>query len=1190
MFDFPKSLRSLLVAVALVGGVLTISLAPPAAIAQADLGTINGVITDASGAVIAKASVTITNTETGAVRVGVTNSKGEYAVTQLNAGEYTVAVTAAGFASAAKSLRVSVGSANEISLKLGVAGGQTVVEVSADDTTSVHLDNPEVSTTITPEEIQSLPLADRDAYGLVSLSGNVSSDPTAAMRGVGFNIAGGRSSSVDILLDGAENTDLYGVGIGQTTPLDAVQEMSVVTASEGAELGRASSGAVNVSTKSGTNSLHGDVYEYNRISTFGSDGFNNNALYAAGDIDNPKSRYVHNQFGYFVGGPIKHDKLFFSSATEWTRIRSAAIVAAEVALPGLISQSADNMQAFFSQYGNLAQKVNGNTLTGGQILGTAANAYSDAVVGAWTHDIINIAAAQAGLSGAAIYGKDDCSSADIAMTPICSGGPLFGTAYYSNPGDSGGGTPQNTWNNFNRIDWTFSQKTSLYGRYSQLSSDSFPGTNNTSPYAGYNTGSTQKNYNLLISLTHSFTNSLASNTKLLATRFNNSQPLGTVPVSPTLYVNGSSDISVGGGEVYFPGYSATAPGNAIPFGGPQNFIQVGDDVTWTKGKHNIKFGGEFLNIKDNRVFGAYEEAVDGLNQSGSTGALSNFISGNLGLVEVALNPNGVYPCVRDVNTGAYNVTPSCEISLPATQPNFSRSNRYQDAALYVADAYRVTSRLTLNAGLRWEVYGPQHSQRPGLDANFFFGAGDNEYEAIRNGEIKTRETAPDGRLWNLNLNQFGPRIGLAFDPFGNGKTSIRAGYGISYERNFNNVTFNVIQNPPNYAVVLFTGGTAISTNNLGIYGTGTGQVPLPNTTLRAVDPKIRPAYAENWSATVEHQLDPGTLITVGYIGSRGVHNYSIANLNRVFSGGNYLGDANFSNRLNLQYSNINFRGADGDSYYEAVNLGIRSNNLRHTGLGVQANYTYGHSIDNTSSTFTDGGSNDDNLGYLDPFNKALDRGNSDFDQRHRVTAALWWKLPFFEHSGELLKATLGGFNAATTFSAVTGNPYTLFDCGFAYTQCPRVSFIGGKKPAGMSNLQDISAQFGPNTYSYQNLLPYQDAEGNFNYNEQVNPNSGTSDTPLPGGASLASGGFVPGMTGRNAFSGPGSWNENFIMSKEVKVHERYGLKLSATFINVFNHANTGLNLGGTNDVSYLPYVLAFKSGNRNTELEAKFTF
>lgn len=1184
-----KFLASLVCAFALSAGLIMVNSVAPIALAQADLGAISGTVTDASGAVIANASITITNKATGAQRVTTSNAKGEYSITQINPGDYTISVTSSGFGTTTQDFTLTVGSQRAINLQLAIAGAQTVVSISADDTTTPNSENAEVSTVITNQQIQSLPLADRNPYSLVSLSGNVSTlIDNNGNRGVGFNIAGGRSASVDILLDGAENTDAYTVAVGQTVPQDATQEFSVVTSGEGAELGRSSSGAVNVSTKSGTNQFHGDVYDYNRISTFASDGFNNNALYSAGYLANPKSRYTHNQFGYYAGGPIVHDKLFFSSATEWTRIRSDATIVAEVPTPQLIGMSSANMQAFFTQYGTLANPINGRTYTG-------ADLEAEGVFG----DVATIAQ----------------SNPSILTTP------LFGTVTYETPGDSGGGTPVNQWINFDRIDWTLTPKTSLYGRYIQQSTVNPAGTNNTSPYAGYNTGITQYNHDLMVSVTHAFTANFAENTKILLTRFNNQQPLGNVPVSPTLYVNPEGSITVGSGSVYFPGYLPTSPGAAIPFGGPQNFIQVGEDLTLTHGKHNIKFGGSFLYIKDNRVFGAYENAIDALVTNGNNGALTNFLNGSLDEVEVALNPNGAYPCPLDLSTGALNETSACEIQTPATSPNFSRSNRYDDSSLYVQDTWHATPRLSLTAGLRWEVYGPQHSQRAAYDSNFFLASGSNEFDDIRNGIVQTRQTAPNGRLWNLNLKQFGPRFGFAYDLSGNGKTVIRGGYSISYERNFNNVTYNVIQNPPNYGVVAListTNPTPISTNNLGAFGTAIGPQPLPPVTLRAVDPNIKPAYAHNWNLTLEHQLGTDTLISIGYIGTRGIHNYSISNFNRSFAGINYLGDAPTTatgfeqNRLNPQYSSINWRGADGDSYYEAINLGVRSNNLHKTGLAVTANYTFGHSLDNTSSTFSDGSNTAGGgtvLGYLDPFNHGLDLGNSDFDIRHRISASLSYNLPFFEHSSNgALKTVLGGFVASTIFNAQTGNPYSVYDCYFGYTECVRASFVG-QRPGKNNTLRDISSQYGPNTYSYQDFPAYFNADGSNNlsaYNEFVNPTinaywdelegapAGTpiccSDTPIPGGSSLASGGFVTNMDRRNSYYGPGYWDEDFRVAKSFKVHERYGINLSATFINIFNHANTYINGGFDDDVSEVPGVLAYKNGNRNTELEARFVF
>jgi hypothetical protein len=1189
-------LKAVLLGVLTSTGVATLLVAPPASRAQADLGSISGVVTDASGAVVPRATVTVTNTATGAVRVSVTNEKGEYQVAQLNPATYRVDITADGFATATQTVSVTVGSQNSVSAKLAVSGGKTEVVVAADDFAGVQLEKAEVSAVIETEQIQSLPTADRNPYSLVAYSGNLSADPTATSRGVGFNISGSRNTSVDILLDGAENTDLYAVGIGQNVPLDATAEIRIVTSNSGAEYGRGS-GAVNVSTKSGTNQFHGSAYEYNRISTFASDGYNNNYLHALYG-SNAKPRYVHNQFGYSVGGPVLRDKLFFFSSTEWQRIRSAANVVAVVPTTDLIGMANSNTQDFFNTYGKLATPINGQTYTGAAIQAS----------GLWKSDINKIAESQLGITSPADNPISDCTDARIAGAPICTAA-LFGQSIYSVPADSGGGTPQNQWISFNRADWTINQSMSMFVRYIQQSTIDFAGSVNNSPYAGYNTGQTQYNHNLEISLSKSFSPTLASATKLLGSRLNNSQPLSTAPVGPTLYVNSSSAITLAGSDINFPGYSQTSPGNALPFGGPQNFIEVGEDLSWARGKHQITFGGNFLFIKDNRTFGAYEEAVDALVQSGSKGALSNFISGGIGFLNVAIDPKCAYPCVLDASGHAI-VTSACQIQLPAVSPNFSRSNRYQDGAAYVNDSYKVSPRLNLNAGLRWEIYGPQHSQRAGYDSNFFFGSGDNIFEQIRNGGLKTRETAPNGRLWNLNLKQFAPKIGFAYDPQGNGKTSIRGGFGLSYERNFNNVTFNVIQNPPNYAVVAFTaadnGGDniPISTNNFSTFGTSNGLKALPPVTLRAVDPGIKPAYSENWSLSVERQVASGTTASVSYVGTRGIHNYSIANINRSYSGGNYLGDARLSARTNLQYSSINFRGADGDSYYDGLTTEIRSSNFRNTGLTVRGDYTWSHSTDNTSSTFTDGASNNDNLGYLDPFNHALDHGSSDFDQRHRVAAAIVWAVPFAQHMNGFARTLANNWTVSTTFTAQTGTPFTVFDCNGAVTVCPRAAFINAVPRKRTRDMVDLSSNpaYGANTFSYMTLPDLYDANGNLiNYNELSNPNAGgSSDTPICANLYHIGCQFAQNMSGRNSFSGPGSWNENLGVVKDLKIfHERLDLQLKGEFINVFNHANTLLNLGGTNDVSSYTDILAYKGGingsssvpaNRNTQLSVHIAF
>jgi outer membrane receptor protein involved in Fe transport len=279
------------------------------------------------------------------------------------------------------------------------------------------------------------------------------------------------------------------------------------------------------------------------------------------------------------------------------------------------------------------------------------------------------------------------------------------------PSDAGAGVPQNTYMTVARIDYNLSDKTTLFGRYALYSENDFPGSVDFSPYAGYDTGQKSYNNNLMLNLTHVFTPNFVSQTKLVYNRLNNLQPLGTNPVGPTLYYGASGVPSIGSSALIGPGYSEYTPGNAIPFGGPQNLYQIYQDISWTKGKHQFRFGGQYIQTRDNRTFGAYEEAVEALNQAGDYAtSVDNLVAGQLGLFESAIDPQGKYPCVR------YQApTPGCEVTTPVSSPSFSRNNRYNDGAWYVQDSWKLSPRLTLNLGVRWEYDGLQHNANPTLD-------------------------------------------------------------------------------------------------------------------------------------------------------------------------------------------------------------------------------------------------------------------------------------------------------------------------------------------------------------------------------------------------------------------------------------------------------------------------------------------
>ena len=1091
--------------------------------AQTETGRVSGLVTDTSGGVLPGASVTLKNIGTGTARDTVTDTNGAYLFANVPPTTYELTVTLQGFRSWAAKIVVPVGAAANVNAQLEVGGLTEVVTVTA-GSEMVNTLTAEVATTITESQIRELPTITRNVYDLVAVAGNVTPDDQSN-RGTGFAMNGMRSASTNVLLDGSANNDEFDATVGQEVPLDSVQEFSVITNNFSAQYGRATGGIVNVATKSGTNAFHGTAYDFLRNDSLATNTVDNRA----NDIE--KGEFTRHQAGFSVGGPVKRDKMHFFSNLEYIGVRSADTEISWVPTSQLLAASAPATQAFFNTYG----RVTGNTSQ------TLTRAQVAAIVG----------------SGAGAFNN---LPADM---------PVFARIEKSLPIDAGGGDPQDNYQWINRVDYSLSNNTQIYVRYAYQNQVAEPGTNASSPYDGYDTGYLNKNHNLLGSVTHVFSPTLTSQSKVVWNRLFGDQPLNGDP-QPTLYMNPTTAVRLQGYRIAFPGYLPWSPGSAIPFGGPQNLLQLYQDQTWVKARHDFRFGGSFVRISDDRTFGAYANSVESLNTtSNALVSLNNFVQGQILRFQTAINPNGF---------------PGGTYTTPVALPSFNSKNTYNEFALYMNDNWSLTDRVTVNLGLRYEFYGPQEKSEPKFDSNFYYPNDDTSVNtgspadiiaALRGGQVYSTDQSPIGGLWRSDWNNWAPRVGFAWDVNGDGRTSVRAGYGMAYERNFGNVTYNVLFNPPLYLVASLDAPTDVAslpiyTESAGPFGGVAGVTkPIPAGSLRHVDQNIETAYAHFFGASFQRQIGTGMVGRVEYSGSLGRKLYDLADVNKRGAELVYLGTGSPGARPNTQYAAYNSRANRGQSEYHGVTIGLDSRMLGNTGLQFSANYTLGNSKDNLSSTFSDS-TNNFNLGYLDAFDPMLDWGYAGFDVRHRGSISGIWNLPFARTATGVARALAADWQLNFILTARSGFPFTLFDCTNGLGMCMRA-----EDPVGIDrNAVDGPATGNPNEYRLLDLTPLGPSAGGY-----VHPLTGNSDF----------GPYPADMTERNAFRGPGFWNVDLGVSKRVRFGNSYAVQFRLEAYNVFDHANMFANVGDA-DLSSYDAIFGRRDGNRRMQLGVKFEF
>ena len=1175
--------------------------------------------------------VVLTNIATNTKQESTTNADGLFVFAYVAPADYEVSITKEGFRTSKTRIPVEVAQAVSLNLSLELGDIAQSVEVSASEV-AVNTTNGEIAHEVTGRQLHELPLLNQNTYGLMLLApgaadtASVTGDTrggSAMAGGGGVAVGGARTSSVNFMLDGSENNDTFIAGVAQDVPLDSVQEFKVQTNGATAEYGR-NLVTANVVTKSGTNRLHGDGYEFYRGAALSTEAFDDKAS------GTPKSNFVRNQFGGSVGGPIHKDKLFFYGSLEGLRVRSSGSTRSYVPTAAFLSNSAPVVSSYLKSFGSLpASNCADAALTAQSIWeNTEGN-------GSGSYGTLDASGNVQGL----YVGGNGPNATGTGLIPAST--QLFCRITLRAPIDAGGGTPQNSWLTNNRVDYQYSDRTSLYFRYAYTRFDAPVGAGSVSPWPAFSTPTTGRTQNLVAAMTHSFSSSLYGELRAAYNRVNPESPLGKAPGSaPCWQYNRSLHaLTPTGDDIVMPGYLPTiCLGSGLDVGGPQNVYTAGGSLSWIKGKHTFKFGGSYFHMRHNHHFGAFE---NGYYESGTMNAL---LAGDIGFIAQALDPRGHVP------GDLYNTA----VDGPLGPPSFTRHYHYNELAGFGQDTIKVSHKLSFTIGTRWEYFGVQHSpaNEKLLDANLYLnavgGVDTNIYEAVR--DARFRRT---NQFYRPDYNDFGPRAGIAYDIFGNGQTVFRAGYGFYYDRNFGNATFNAIQNPPNYSVVtgtatdIFPNDLTIDPNEYTMLANAGGGAFLLSSSARMLDNDLITASSQQWNATIEHNvLRKGIITSVSYLGSRGDHLYSLNNLNQrgscvlllsigsgpCSSSGPGGGGSYRMNRSGL--TGMNRRGNEGLSRYHALAFDVRSQEIGKTGLLLFGTYTWAHSIDNESSFFGDSAF-DPLFGFRDPYKPSLDRSNSTNDIRHRGTFSFIWDVPVRKSQQGITGRTLGGWSLTGIFQAQTGAAFTVYDASSGASALPTSNlgavgettmcqdsgtnycfpvYTGGSYP-GMS----VSPTGAPNTFNLYNLAaaPIENQDqyclthslmtplGAFGNGASVGKTFGSVTYDASNDLYACSAALINMYSNlassRNKFRTPGLWNMDAAISKNFRLpREGHSLKLRADFINLFNHANLYADpgtifTGGGNVLAHKGVPNCFVAGacskeRRNLQLTASYTF
>src|SRR5579872_4784434 len=1090
--------------------------------AQISGATLSGTVTDQSGGVVPQATISIKNVATGITRSNTTTAAGFYSAPNLLPGIYEVKAVAQGFTSKIQmSVNLTVGEQQVLNFSLQVGQMSQTVEVNTEAPT-VDLASSTISAVVSSTTVRELPLNGRSWTDLATLQPGVNSiqtqpdftaGPDRGKRGFGnqLTIDGARPQQNNYRLDGISTNDYDnaapGSVLGGDLGVDAIQEFSVLTSNYSADYGRTAGGVVNAITRSGTNQFHGSVYEFLRNDKLDAANFFENA----GGIK--KASFIQNQFGVSAGGPIRKDKLFVFGDYEGLRYRKGIptkiFVPSDAARLGILLDSNGNLE---DQHGCGFQgwtNANGCPTSGTPNTPLASQAQCAPEGNGATNHLL--APGQAG------FCVDDSV---VKYLPFWPGAAITPTG--SNLGSYTFSARRAVTENFEtvRVDDKLSDKDSISATY----------LGDITPYSAPDqlddvllSSRTNRQIGILEE-THVFGSAAANSARFGFSRDAARNNVGLTAINPLAKDSSlaavpgqfAAQVVVQGVNQFTGGIGANGPGLFR-----WNSFQGYDDAFWTHGTHTIKFGAAVERMQLN---------MDQLSESSGTftfKTLSDFLTNQ---------PHKF--------TAAQSANPAVGL-------------RQTLFGLYVQDDWRARPNLTLNLGLRWEMTTVPTEVQGKLATLFnLFTDTLPHCETVVTGGCAGR-----GPLFpNSTLHNFDPRVGFAWDPFRNGKTAVRGGFGI-----FDVLPLISVAYPATTVAPFETTGFLQNSSNLpgSFFTQAAGLFNGASQGATYYDRQPHRSYNMQWNLNVQRELVPNLTVLVGYVGSHAVH-LPLANNDRdivlpVLTSAGYLfpNPVGSGNVLNTNFGDISGITYNGQSYYHALEVGVQRA-MSH-GLAFHSSFTWGKSIDVGSA----GGQGDqfaNSIGAPPWYDLRSIRGLSDYNIGRTLVVTLTWQVPSPKSWSGPAGWIASGWELGGIYKVSDGVPFT-----------PTFGTDGDPLGLNSSDTWDFPNRLtGPGCQSLVN-------PGNPNnyiktqcFAIPTAPSVAFFNIPAPLGCDPAFGSTNPGdpnylwcfnlrgNSGRNILIGPGTSNLDFSIFKNIpikKISESFNAQFRAEFFNILNHTN-----------------------------------